>query len=201
MLVIQLAPAKADLLHLIPLSSQSLVAPEVITVGATPISGKISIKILGIWVDQRLSFSKHVDLAAFKLAQNAACLKAIARSKDLSPAAMYHVATATAIPTMLWGSPTWWTGALSVIDHLAPAYHSLARSICQAKSYTRTSMLLYDAGLPPLDLLLDQASQRYGIRILLYDPPHPLAGTLFEALRQAAGAPLVSQSTGLRPIT
>lgn len=64
------------------------------------------------------------------------------------------------------------------------------------KKYIRTSSLLCDAGLPPLDLLLDQASQRYGIRILLYQPPHPLAHWLFESLR-AAPAQVSDQGTGV----
>lgn len=98
---------------------------------------------------------------------------------------MHHVAIVTAIPTMLWGSPTWWNGTQAIVDRLLPAYHSLARSVCQAKSFTRRASLYCDSGLPPLDLLLDQTSQRYGIRILLYSPAHPLAARLFEALRLA----------------
>lgn len=113
LLNIHLVTAKADLLHLVPLTSQTLIAPEVITVGTTPISGKIAIKIRGVWVDQCLSFSKYDDLVASKRSQNAACLKAIAWYKELSPASLYHIATATSILTLLWGSPTQWIGSLS----------------------------------------------------------------------------------------
>lgn len=55
-------------------------------------------------------------------------------------------------------------------------------------------------GIPPLNLLIDHASQRYGIQILLSDPPHPLAHSPFEALHQAASAAPVPQNTGLARI-
>lgn len=56
-----------------------------------------------------------------------------------------------------------------------------------------------DSGLPLLDLLLDQTSQHYGIRILLYKPAHPLAPRLFEDCRLAP-SPVFPQGTGLARI-
>lgn len=100
-----------------------------------PVTHSLAINIVGVWVEHRLAVSKHVNLAACKMSQSTLCLKIIARAKDLSPVPMYHVATCRAIHTMLWDSSSWWTGARPVKDRLTPAYHSLDRSVCQAKSY------------------------------------------------------------------
>lgn len=97
---------------------------------------------------------------------------------------------------MLWGSPTWLNGTRAILDRLLPTYHSLARSICQAKSFTCRASLSCDSGLLPLDWLHEEASQRYGIRVLLYSPAHPLASRLFEAL-SLAPSQVFPQGTGL----
>lgn len=77
------------------------------------------------------------------------------------------------------------------------AYHSLAQAVCLAKSFTCKHDLLHDSDFSSLELLLDQESQQYGMRILLSDPPHPLAHALFEALLLAISAVPVAQATGL----
>lgn len=53
---------KVDLLHFIPLTSQKLIVPEIITVRTTPISGKHVINIFGVWVDHWLSFCNMSSL-------------------------------------------------------------------------------------------------------------------------------------------
>lgn len=175
-----MTPAKADLLHLIPLSSYRLppVDAPPILLGTYRVPYRPAIKTLAVWVDHRLSFSKHVHSVASKLSQSVARLKSIARAKDLSPEAMHHVAFTTAISAILWDFPPWWNSSRAVLNRLTPAYHSLSRAICQAKRFTCKRDLLRDSGFPHLDLLLDHASQSSGIRVLLCDPPSP-AGQCF----------------------
>lgn len=157
---IQLAPAKPDLLHLTPLTSNRPLTHALppILLGPHPVLHSPAIKILRVWVDQQLSFSKHIYSAPAKLLQSAGRLKAITGAKDLSPGAIYHVASTTVIPAMLWGSSTWWNGTRAILNQLTPAYHSLAWAVCQAKSFNSKIALLRDSGFLPLDLLLDQAS-------------------------------------------
>lgn len=61
---------------------------------------------------------------------------------------------------MLWGSEAWWTGAAHVLTQVAPIITGLSK-------WTPLQLLLDEAGLPPLTLLLNNGSRRYGIRILL----------------------------------
>lgn len=96
---------------------------------------------------------------------------------------------------MLWGSSPWWTGSRSILDRLSPVYHSLAFTVFQVMSVIRKHALLQDSGLPLLDFLLDQSSQQYGLRVLLSDPPPPLANTLFEAQCLKVSAPPFPQAT------
>lgn len=169
---IHLTPPKVDLLLLIPPTS-SWTTPDnapLVMLGPHPVHPSPAIKILGVWVDYRLTFFRHVDTASFKLWKSAARLKCIAQDKDLSPAALYHVCRSTTLPSMLWGSPSWWTGTRSVLDYLTTVYHSLPPEVWQPKSFICKHAPLCDSGNPPLDLLLDRASQGYRIRILFSDP-------------------------------
>lgn len=99
--------AKANLLHIILLTSSPMVPahspPNMLS--PQPIYHSPAIIIFGVWVDYRLSLSKHVYFAASKKVQAAACVKTIARVKHLSPVAMYYVVTTTAISVMLWAPP------------------------------------------------------------------------------------------------
>lgn len=68
---------------------------------------------------------------------------------------------------MLWGSEAWWTDTQHIIGQLAPAYNTLAMIITGLPKWTPLHFLLQEAGLPPLDYLLDLTSQQYSIRIIL----------------------------------
>lgn len=85
-----MAPAKADLLHMIPLTSSSSIPVDSspVMLEPHPVRHSPAIKLLGDGVDYHLYFSKHGDLAASKMDQFAACLKTIARVKNLSPLSM-----------------------------------------------------------------------------------------------------------------
>lgn len=52
-------------------------------------------------------------------------------------------------------------------------YNRIARYITNLPRWTKTTKLLAEAGLPPLQPLLDFRSRRYGIRTLLLDDRHP----------------------------
>lgn len=199
---ISLAPAKAALIHLVPVFSNEAtrLAPTPVSLGPLLIVPSGTIKILGVLVDDRFTFTSHVNSVASWLSQITIRLKCIARAKDLSPPAMHHVATITAIATMLWGSSTWWNGTQAILNRLLLAHHSLALAVCQAKSFTRRASLYCDSGLALLDLLFNQASQSYSIHILFYQPVHLITHRLFEAMRAAPGL-VYPQGTGLAGTT
>lgn len=75
----------------------------------------------------------------------------------------HHLATTLLIPTLLWGSEVWWTGARHILDNLRPTYYSIARLVTNLPHWTRSDRLLAGAGMPPLKRLLNHISRKYGL--------------------------------------
>lgn len=80
----------------------------------------------------------------------------------------------------------------------APAYNTLARIITGLPKWTLLRFLLQEAGLPPVDYLLDLTSQRYGIRIILSPDDHPCKTKVLEFMRKPTDPP--KSGTGLHRI-
>lgn len=147
-------------------------------------------------MDRRLTFKIHAAQASVKLRHAGVQLWAVARRKGASPGAIHHLATQGAIPQMLWGSEVWWTGASHITDQLIPGYHTIARIITGLPKWTPTRLLLFEAGIPPLHLLLEHNNRRYGIRLLLAPDDHPLK----DPLRKLIANPSRENGTGLQRI-
>lgn len=130
-------------------------------------------KSLGVWIDHRLGFKIYAAAASSKLRQQSTYLWRITEKKGASPEAINHLTHTATLSAMMWGSEVWWTGARHILNQISPTYNTLARIISGLPKWTPRRFLLAEAGLPPLDLLLDQASQRYGVRILHNPDNHP----------------------------
>jgi hypothetical protein len=66
-----------------------------------------SMKILGVYFDEALSFRCHLSKVLSGSASSLYAIK-ILRSKGLSGPALWDVATQTAVSRMLYASPAWW---------------------------------------------------------------------------------------------
>lgn len=73
-----------------------------------------------------------------------------------------------------------------MVGQLAPAYNTLARVITGLPKWTQLQFHLQEARMAPLDLLLDLASQRYGVRIILSLDDHPCQNKLLEFINTPA---------------
>lgn len=108
----------------------------------------------------------------------------VTKNKGSSAGAIHHLCITATVPTLLRGSKAWWTGARHIVDQVAPTYHTMARTITGLPKWTPTHLLLKEAGLPPLDLLLDCKSQQYGVRVLLLPDTYPCKRALTLAMTQ-----------------
>ena len=71
-------------------------------------------KILGITVDDRLTFSTHVDTLISKGLQNIHAIKFL-KNHGLQPPLLFNVASSLFISCLTYASPAWW-GFLSISD-------------------------------------------------------------------------------------
>lgn len=186
---IRYAPKKADLIDLIPSTSRrqsnntdkrgiELYGPWI------PLTDKV--KILGVHIDNHLSFKTHAAKVSTNTRRNAGTLYRITRKKGVSPNSIHHLVNAVTMPTMLWGLEIWWTGARRVLDRLTPAYNQLTRTITGLPRWTPLLFRLKEAETPPLHLLLDRTSQAYGVRTLCQKDDHPCKSLLLRAIRAAS---------------
>lgn len=136
-----------------------------------------------------MSFKEHASHVAARLGQSTGLLWRITTRKGATPAALHCLATTITTPSMLWGWEVWWTGAPHLLACIAPAYHTIARTITGLPKWTPSRILLPEAGLAPLDLLLDLHSTRYGVRILLATDDHPCKQTLRKHLSHTYPTP------------
>lgn len=152
---------------------------EVLLQGAT-ITPSTAIKSLGIHIDHRLSFRIHIASAIFKAAKLTSMVATLTKIKCISRKAIHQLAQIAILSNLLWGSEAWWTKAEHITRQLGPMYNRIARYITNLPKWTKTTKLLLEAGLPPLQPLLDFRSGRYGIRTLLLDDGHPAKTLLLD---------------------
>lgn len=136
------ATAKLDLIHLLPTVSHKTPPTTTMLIGTTVVPHSQTIRLLGLTIDQKLSFREH---AAGAIARTQSAIPLIQRmgfSRGASILTLHHMAKTILIPTVLWGSEIWWTGARHIIDNFNPTY---------LPTWTRTDKLLAASSLPHLE--------------------------------------------------
>lgn len=120
---IKFAVKKAEIMHIIPHTSGRRHNEDRVGISLydQQISTTEGIKSLGVWIDRRLSFKKHAAMAAVNTRRTAGFLWCIVKRKGVTPGAIHHLAMTTSVPTMLWESEAWWTGAQHILGQLGPA--------------------------------------------------------------------------------
>lgn len=98
--------------------------------------------------------------------------------------------TTLLIPTLLWGSEIWWTGAQHIIVNLNPTYLHLARLITHLPKRTRADRLLAASSLPPLKSILDAYSRNYGLHLLCAQDYYSNKATLIKVNLREKGVGL-----------
>lgn len=184
---IRFAHDKTEFMHVLPRTANSTgkrYNNDPITVHDVPIAPSQSIRSFGVTIDHRLTFKAQATRTSARLRGGTGRLWAIAKRKGASPGRLHQILTTENIPGFIWVSEAWWTSARHVMDQLTPSYHALARIISGLPKWCPLPLLLQEAALAPLDLLLDQMSPCYEIRLLLRPDYHQCKQTLLTLLRR-----------------
>lgn len=152
LLNVRFSPYKAEVMHLMPINSKSKPNDSGwgISLYGTTIKPQKTIKSLGIWIDQSLSFKAHATAASLGARISASTIAKASHRKGRSLNTICHLISTATIPGMLWGCEAWWTRAMDITSKLGPAQHSLAQDITDLPQWTPIRVLLREAGHPPL---------------------------------------------------
>jgi hypothetical protein len=139
------------------------------------VESKSQIRLLGVTIDQTLSFMTHAQNARSKGAQALGSLLYLRKCVNgIKPIIARHLAMSVIFPKMFWASPFWWLSTQSISGPLAAGYHKVAQWITGLSAFTHVIKLLRSAHLPPLEAWLDFISTSYAIRTLFTSDLHGL---------------------------
>ncbi|GAA5858754.1 hypothetical protein JCM9279_001441 [Rhodotorula babjevae] len=130
--------------------------------------------MLGAHIDAELTFEAHRRTCAGRAAQAAGGVGLLARAQvGLSARHMRAMVRMCVYPRLLWMAGVWWEKGRSV-KLFESVQQTCARLVTGGYSLSALEALEVEAALPPVQLLLDAAVHRVGLRALSAAPTHPL---------------------------
>lgn len=118
---LQYNPSKGELIHLLPRRIPHRTLKSIVQ-GNYTIASSETIKLLGIIINNKLSFRQQVAAATTKTQLIRPFLQRIAFPQGASMEWLHHLANTLPSPTLTWGSEVWWTGARHILDNMNPTY-------------------------------------------------------------------------------
>ena len=163
-----------------------------------------SVRWLGVYLDPRLSFKKHVDVMTGRALKAASFLRSLNKTRKGSPPdAVALAAKACVIPVTLYRLDAWWPGKTrqcrtdtskttstrtdSLVEKIDKVFRIAARAVVPVWKTTNLEVIHRESGFPKASLALAQARVRIGTRFACLDRNHPISR---RADRRIAGAPL-----------
>lgn len=120
---------------------------------------------LGIWLDNQLTFTAHVN-EKFRAARAAEIqIKGLTRLHRLAPGLIRRIHLAVVQSIALYGVELWWKGQKNHGQTFQKLVNRQARSITGMYSSTPIHPLLSEAGLIPAKILLDSCQKKVRISV------------------------------------
>ncbi|XP_062531476.1 uncharacterized protein LOC134201168, partial [Bombyx mori] len=135
-----------------------------LNMGGTVIPMSEDIKILGVTVDNKLTFNAHVSNVCRRAIEVYKQLARAARASwGLHPEVIKLIYTATIEPIVLYAASVWVSAVakLGVIKQLAAVQRGIAQKVCKAYRTVSLNSALILAGMLPLDLRVREAASLY----------------------------------------
>lgn len=134
-----LGPQEAGLIHLLRTNSRLPKDHTHITMGPSTISNKDTIQLLGITIDQKMSFRQQSVLGISKSQNLLPFMQCMAFSRGVCIKTHDQIVTTLLIPTLIWGSEMWWTSIPHILDYLKLTYHRFTNLIPSLSEIPRTT--------------------------------------------------------------
>lgn len=183
-------PDKAELIHFYHTRKQT--HEESVDFEGRTIEPQDTVRWLGVHLDSRLSFRKHVEVMTGKALKAANFLKSLNKTQKGSPPdAVALAAKACVAPVALYGMEAWWpgdkrqsascpsrqvtTGTSSLVEKMDKAFRTAARAVLPAWKTTNTAVVHRESGVPPAPVALAQARLRTSARFASLDRNHPVS--------------------------
>ncbi|RAL58724.1 hypothetical protein DID88_003081 [Monilinia fructigena] len=198
------APEKLEMIHLSRKRNTNApsirVSPELTITPVTAVGDEQpALRWLGVWIDRKLSFKRHVAERSTKALKVARHIKGLAGVRFGPPAASLRKAVVTCVQSsLLYGSEVWYGGRRKpsashgynrnrlVSTRLGPLIEKTnkvmvlaARGVLPAWRTAPTASVLRDAGLPSGSTALEHARIRFALRLRTLETPptHWCAGS------------------------
>ncbi|KAF5378148.1 hypothetical protein D9615_007630 [Tricholomella constricta] len=143
-----------------------------------------TIRILGVFLDRRLTFDQHVRILADRAGNAIRGSRMLANTvKGLSQVELRTLYRACTVPVLTYASPVWWSGKKTHINILDKVQNTALRHIAGAFKTTPIKALEVDLAIPPIDLTLDLVNARYADRLHKISDTNPVIQRLPEIWR------------------
>lgn len=179
-------PEKCELQHFIKRKPPDT-APQIRLGRFRIIANKVT-RWLGVWLDEQLSFKKHIDKWLNRANLITCHLRRLGNTQRGAPAsALRYAVKGCILPTLLYGADIWWPGLAEtptgkiiprgyklLTTRINTAVNSALRAMLPVYKTTPTPTLNREAGIPPASILLEIARLRKARRLKALDKDHPL---------------------------
>ena len=151
------------------------------------------IKWLGIWLDRKLTFKKHVEVRAAAAARAFHSIRRLSNTtKGLSFQAIRQLYIACVEAVGAYGVPLWWSHNHSRIKVFEKLQNSALRTILGQFRTASIGPIEIEAVIPPIRVQFEKIAKFYGIQVLQLQPNHPVRELLIAPRR------LQSSPAGIR---
>ncbi|GFX50123.1 RNA-directed DNA polymerase from mobile element jockey [Trichonephila clavipes] len=137
------------------------------------------VRYLGLHIDSRLTYKKHIDYLSDKFwSRIALAISLIGRSSPLSLENKVILYKQILRPTITYGSPVWGAAAPTHTKRIQIIQNKIFRIITNAPWYVRNSVIHHDLHMEPIDNYITRTSRNVFTSIQNHDNPVIKAQTL-----------------------
>ena len=133
------------------------------------------IKWLGMWLDRKLTFKKHVEVRCAAATRAFHSIRRLSNtSKGLSFQATRQLYIACVEAVGAYGVPCWWDHNHSQISGFERLQNSALRIMLGQFKTAPIGPMEIEAAIPPIHIQFDKITRFYRIRVLKLQPDHPV---------------------------
>lgn len=163
-----IAPQKSKMIHICKVmgSHEDPSIPD-IEINNTPIPEVKSAKLLGITIDNRFNFRKHMEVLKKDVTNRCNMIKVIGgRYRGAKRTTMLRVINSIITSKLLYGAHLYSRGPEKSRKQIYPEYNQSIRTVTGALKTSRVSSILAEAGVLPLETLIKMSTVTKAIKWL-----------------------------------